>query len=48
MIPQAPLFSKRLSSTMLSRAPEIDMPVPTGPAAATPAPGTLGSLLSCT
>ena len=28
--------------------PEIDIPVPTGPAAASPAVGTFGLLLSCT
>src|SRR3954468_17172740 len=48
MIPQAPLFSKRLPTIVLSRAPETDIPVPTGPAAAVPAPGTFGLLLSCT
>src|SRR3954469_4255206 len=48
MIPHAPLFSKRLPTTVLSRPPEIDIPVPTGPAAAAPTPGTFGLLLSCT
>ena len=31
-----------------NRPPEIVIPVPTGPAAAAPAAGTLGSLLSWT
>ena len=37
-----------LSSMPVDLFPEIDMPVPTGPAAADPAVGTFGSLLSCT
>src|SRR4051794_33016224 len=48
MIPQAPLFEKRLLITVLLRPPEIDTPVPVGPAAALPAAGTLGLLLSWT
>src|SRR5579875_115327 len=48
MVPQAPLFSKRLSITVSSRAPDSDIPVPTGPAAAEPAEGTSGLLLSWT
>ena len=37
-----------LSITVSLRPPEIDIPVPTGPAAAEPAAGTLGLLLSWT
>src|SRR5579884_310421 len=48
MLPHALLRTNRLSITVSLRPPEIDMPVPTGPAAAKPAPGTLGLLLSCT
>src|ERR1022692_2098149 len=48
MMPQALLLAKRLSMIVSLRAPETDIPVPTGPAAADPAAGTLGLLLSCT
>ena len=48
MMPHAPLLTKRLFITVSLRPPEIDMPVPTGPAAADPAAGTFGLLLSCT
>ena len=33
---------------LLDAYPAMTMPVPTGPAAAVPAPGTFGLLLSCT
>ena len=46
--PQAPLLEKVLSMTVSLRPPDSVMPVPVGPAAALPASGTLGLLLSCT
>ena len=48
IMPQAPLFSNVLSMTVSLRPPDSDMPVPTGPAAAEPAAGTFGLLLSWT
>ncbi|MGZ6651555.1 MAG: hypothetical protein ACXVHB_29435 [Solirubrobacteraceae bacterium] len=42
--PQAPLLTKRLSISVSLRPPETETPVPTGPSAAVPAPGTLGLL----
>src|SRR5258707_14330838 len=48
MIPQAPLLVKVLPVTVSLRPPDTDIPVPVGPLAATPMPGTLGLLLSRT
>ena len=48
IVPQAPLLTKRLFMTVSLRPPDSDIPVPTGPAAADPAEGTLGLLLSWT
>src|SRR5947208_4256991 len=47
-MPQALLCVTRLCTSVSNRPPAMTMPVPTGPAAADPASGTLGSLLSCT
>jgi hypothetical protein len=47
-MPHALLLTKRLPMIVSKRPPDTDMPVPTGPAAAEPAAGTLGLLLSCT
>src|SRR2546430_13053401 len=41
-------FKNWLFMSVSWRPPETSMPVPTGPAAAAPALGTLGLLLSCT
>ena len=45
--PQASLSEKVLSITVSLRPPDRVIPVPMGPAAASPASGTLGLLLSC-
>src|SRR6185312_17449426 len=47
-VPQAPLLANVLSITVSLRPPDNVMPVPIGPAAALPACGTSGLLLSCT
>src|SRR3954452_77363 len=47
-MPHALLCVTRLWTSVSNRPPAMTMPVPTGPAAADPASGTLGSLLSCT
>ncbi len=48
IVPQASLCTNRLSMIVSLRAPDSDIPVPTGPAAAEPAEGTLALLLSWT
>ena len=47
-MPHALLFVTLLFTTVSKRPPAMTIPVPTGPAAADPASGTFGSLLSCT
>ncbi len=47
-MPHAPLFENVLSITVSFRPPERVMPVPIGPAAASPASGTSPLLLSWT
>src|SRR4051794_36294531 len=45
-MPQAPLWTTLLRLTVSPRTPARTTPVPTGPSAADPEPGTFGLLLS--